>query len=441
MALAGLTTESMGAAITGISKVSASMLQVSETTSGSRVRRDGTTAMSSNEYALRARLPRPISISITCSAYRAHVRRRRARVAWRTAADPDRCDGSPRAGSALSIERPGVRGVTPVRVAVIGTGGWGAQHARTIVERIDTELVGVVGRDPQRTAARAAAYGTRGYTSIDGMLEAEHPDLVTVCLPNEEHFAPTLALLRARVPLLVEKPLVFDLAEADILLDAAGDTFFAINFNQRYGEPVQRARVAMQAGELGDLIFATWRFGGEANRGPSPHANLIETQCHGFDMLEYLCGPIASVAAQMTSITYGAFSTIAVALEFASGAVGTMLGSYDSSYAYPDTQRVELNGTGGRAVIHDTVRSLTLQSAGDETERVWRAGYFDDEARSFEATFDRHLDALLAALRAGSPPPVPASAGRRALELAHAVIHSHETGARVPTLPATPSSG
>ncbi|MDO9589597.1 MAG: Gfo/Idh/MocA family oxidoreductase, partial [Microcella sp.] len=173
------------------------------------------------------------------------------------------------AGSALSIERPGDRGVPPLRVAVVGAGGWGAQHARIMAERVDTELVGVVGRDASRTATRAAAYGTRGYTSIAGMLEAEHPDLVTVSLPNEEHFAPTLELLRAGVPLLVEKPLVFDLAEADALLDAAGDTFFAINFNHRYAEPVLRARAALQAGELGDLVFATWRFGGEANRGPS----------------------------------------------------------------------------------------------------------------------------------------------------------------------------
>ncbi|MER3390333.1 MAG: Gfo/Idh/MocA family oxidoreductase [Microcella sp.] len=342
------------------------------------------------------------------------------------------------ASSALSIERPGDPEAAPLRVAVVGAGGWGAQHARVVTERFDTELVGIVGRDPARTEARAASYATRAYTSIEGMLEVEHPDLVTVCLPNEEHFAPTLELLKAQVPLLVEKPLVFDLVEADALLDAAGDTFFAINFNHRYAEPVLRARAAIEAGELGDLVFATWRFGGEANRGPSPHANLIETQCHGFDLLEHLCGPIASVAAQMASKTYGAFSTVAIALEFASGAVGTMLGSYDSSYAYRDSQLVEVNGTAGRAVIHDTVGALRLQSVGDETERVWRAGYFDDEARSFERTFDRYLDALLRSLRAGSPPPVPASAGRRALELAHAVIRSHETGARVPTPPAHP---
>lgn len=340
------------------------------------------------------------------------------------------------AGSALSIERPGTRDAAPLRVAVVGTGGWGAQHARAIAARRDCELVAVVGRDPEKAAARAADYGTRAYTSIDGMLEAEHPELVTVSLPNEQHFGPTMQLVRAGVPLLVEKPLVFDLGEADQLLAAAAEQFVAINFNHRYAEPVLRARAAIAAGELGELVFATWRFGGEANRGPSPHANLIETQCHGFDLLEHLCGPIASVTAQMTRMTYGAFSTVALAVEFASGAVGTMLGSYDSSYAYPDTQRVELNGTAGRAVIRDTVRELSLQSVGDETERVWRAGYFDDEARSFERTMDRHLDAVLTALREGAPPPVPMSAGRRALELAHAAIRAHESGARVPTLPA-----
>jgi predicted dehydrogenase len=322
-----------------------------------------------------------------------------------------------------------------LRVAVVGAGGWGAQHARIFSRRHDTELVAIVGRDEARTAARAAEYGTRPYTDIDRMLGAESPDLVTVCLPNERHFEPTHQLVQTGIPLLVEKPLVFDLGEADRLLDAAAASgaFFAINFNHRYAEPVVLAKAAIDAGELGQLVFATWRFGGEANLGQSPHANLIETQCHGFDLLEHLCGPISSVAAEMTNATYGAWSTIAIALSFESGAVGTMLGSYDSSYAYQDSQRVEVNGVAGRAVIHDTVRELELQIAGDETARVWRPGYFNDEARDFHATFDRHVDAVLAALRAGDEPPVHARAGRRALALAHAVIESHETGRRVAT--------
>ena len=60
--VAGDITESMGAATTGRSKWYASICQPTETSSGSLVRREGTTATSSKEKACRPRLPRPISI-------------------------------------------------------------------------------------------------------------------------------------------------------------------------------------------------------------------------------------------------------------------------------------------------------------------------------------------------------------------------------------------
>ena len=321
-----------------------------------------------------------------------------------------------------------------LKMAVVGAGGWGAQHARIISRRRDTELVGIVGRDPERTAARAAVFDTAPFTDLDTMLDEVRPDLVTVCLPNELHFEPTLHLLQRGVPLLVEKPLVFNLAEADVLLAEAErqGVFFAINLNHRYAEPVMRAKAAIEAGELGDVVFATWRFGGEPNFGDSPHANLIETQVHGLDMLEQLCGSISSVAAQMTDMTRaGTYTTLAVALQFASGAVGSLVGSYDSSYAYPDAHVVEVIGTKGRLIIEDTVKRLTVSAAGDETRTVWEPGYFNDEARTFEYTFDRHMDALLAAFRAGEQPPVHAREGRRALALSMGIIESFEKGVRV----------
>ncbi|MDQ1493817.1 MAG: hypothetical protein QOG69_300, partial [Actinomycetota bacterium] len=141
----------------------------------------------------------------------------------------------------------GSSGGRRLRVAVVGPGGWGRQHVRIFSSRPDTDLVAVVGRDQERTSIQAKAARTNGYTDIAEMLDAEQPDLVTVCLPNEQHFEPTLELVRAGVPLLVEKPLVFDLAEADTLLGEAAQrgSFFAINFNHRYAEPVIRARQAL----------------------------------------------------------------------------------------------------------------------------------------------------------------------------------------------------
>jgi myo-inositol 2-dehydrogenase/D-chiro-inositol 1-dehydrogenase len=326
-----------------------------------------------------------------------------------------------------------------VRVAIVGTGNWGRQHARVFNTRPDVELCAIVGRDHARAQSRAEEFGTRSYTSIERMLEHERPDLVSVSLPNESHYEPTLSLLKAGVPLLVEKPLVFDLAEADSLLAEAESRqlFFAINFNHRYARPVQLAKEALDSGRLGRVVFATWRFGGEASTSAHPFANLIETQCHGLDMLEHLCGPIATVMAQMTGSPGGPFTTTAVAFDFDSGAVGTLLGSYDSSYAYPLAQYLEINGSNGRAFIEDSVRRLTLSTAGSEIHEVWQAGYFNDRERDFERTFDRHVDALLAAFRRGAPPPVPARLGRRTLVLALAIIESFENGKRVHVQPDT----
>ncbi|QHW32913.1 Gfo/Idh/MocA family oxidoreductase [Paenibacillus rhizovicinus] len=324
------------------------------------------------------------------------------------------------------------------KVALVGTGGWGEQHARVLSAHPDVELCAIAGRNAERTQARAERYRTNGYTNIREMLEREQPDLVSLCLPNEQHFEATLEVIQAGYPLLVEKPIVFDLREADRLLDEAAkrNLFFAINFNHRYAKPMQLAKSRIDEGRLGEPVFGTWRFGGEGGSpDASPHGNLIETQCHGFDSLEYLMGRIVSVSAEMTDMTGKGFTTMSIGLRFENGAVGNLLGTYDSSYAYSDTQRLEINGTDGRILIEDTVRRFSFQAAGSETAEVWQAGYFNDRDREFHRTFDAHLNAVIAAFRCGGEPPIHAAAGLRALRLAQAAIRSQESGKRIMVQP------
>ncbi|MEV1174875.1 Gfo/Idh/MocA family oxidoreductase [Nonomuraea sp. NPDC049784] len=321
----------------------------------------------------------------------------------------------------------------PARVAIVGAGQWGEQHARAFSSRADSRVVGVFSRDLARAERRAARWSTQAYDDVGRMIDETGPDLISVCLPNTEHYAPTLELIARGIPLLVEKPLVFHLDEADRLLDEARarELFFAINFNHRFAEPVVRAERDIDDGRLGDLSFATWRFGGEGSSAHHPYANLIETQCHGIDLLEHLLGPIDAVSAEMTR----GGSTLVVAAHFACGAVGSLVGSYDSSYAYPRTHHVEVNGDAGRLLIDDTTRRYEFSTAGSEARTVWEAGYFNDRGRSFHETFDAHLDALMPALRAGAAPPVHAEAGRRALRVAYRIIEAFETGRRVAVPP------
>jgi myo-inositol 2-dehydrogenase/D-chiro-inositol 1-dehydrogenase len=319
-----------------------------------------------------------------------------------------------------------------IRMAIVGAGGWGRQHARVFSARPDVELVGLWSRDPARAQLRADEFRTRGFSDLDEMITTSKPDLIAVCLPNAAHFAPTLRIIRAGIPLFVEKPLVFDLHEADTLLEEAArrNLFFAINFNHRYAKPLRLARQAVREGRLGELTLAWWRFGGNGGDGP-PFANLIETQCHGFDQLEDLCGPIASIQAEMNDAT----TTMSLSLRFASGAIGAMIGSYDSSYAYPKTHQLEINGRKGRILIEDTVRGYSFHPHDSEIGEVWQAGYFNDFDREFHRTFDLHVDAMLDAFKKGEPPPIHARAGRRALQLAHVAIESYRSGKRVEVPP------
>lgn len=326
------------------------------------------------------------------------------------------------------------------RIALVGVGWWGRQHALVLSQHPDVELCAIVDTGGERARAQAQLYGARAYEDVTSMLVAERPDFVSLCLPSMEHYGVTLEVITAGYPLLVEKPLTFDLAEAALLVKEAdrSNLFFAIDFNHRFAASVEFAQNQIKNGSIGDIVFATWRFGGKHSSRHHPFANLIETQCHGFDLLEHLCGPISAVSAEMTDV--GApgegWGTVVLALRFASGAAGSLVGTYDSSYTYPGANLLEINGTAGRVVVEDTVRRFSFQARDSEVAQVWQPGYFNDRDGTFVGTLDRYLVAMLTAFRAGDPPPVPASAGYRALALAHAAIESWETGRRVSCEPA-----
>ena len=199
-----------------------------------------------------------------------------------------------------------------IRVAVVGTGDWwGREHARVWSARPDSELVAVVGRLPTRPRCAPPSMGPRPTPTWTRCSTGRGPTWspcacptrATSSQPSGSSGPASRCWSRSRWCSSGTRP-------NSSSPSGERDLFFAINFNHRYARPVQMAGAAIASGELGDVVFATWRFGGEAGTSADPHANLIETQCHGFDMLEHLCGPISSVAAHMTEMTGRGFSTM-----------------------------------------------------------------------------------------------------------------------------------
>lgn len=323
-----------------------------------------------------------------------------------------------------------------IKVAIVGAGGWGYQHARAFSEREDTRLVAVCGRTAQRTKKRADQFHVPYYTDLKEMLRKEKPDLVSVCLPAQHTFEATAAIIEEGVPLFVEKPLAYKLEEAEGLIRMAEEKnlFFAIDFEQRYSVPCLKAKQAIEEGRLGKLVFAHWRFG----HGwfpkfiDHPHTNLIEAQCHGINMLESLVGPMESVMAEMTDNGgRNSFSTFTMAIRFKNGAVGSFLATLDANEHNELSQLIEIGGVDGRILIEDNVKRYTLQQTNSDMAEVWTAGFFEDDKRSFHKSVDRLIDDMLISFKKGEEPPVHAREGLRALKIAYAAIESYETGKRV----------
>ena len=268
------------------------------------------------------------------------------------------------------------------------------------------------------------------------MLRKEKPDFVSVCLPAQQTFEATAAIIEEGIPLLVEKPLAYRLDEAKTLIKMAEEKklFFAIDFEQRYSIPCLKAKEAIQQGKLGRLVFAHWRFGHGWGSAfiDHPHTNLIEAQCHGINLLESLVGPIESVMAEMTENGgRNSFSTFTMALRFQNGAVGSFLATLDANEHNDLSQLIEIGGVDGRILIEDNVKKYTFQQTNSDMAEVWTAGFFEDDKRSFHKSVDRLIDDMLTSFQKGEEPPIPAKEGLRALQIAYAAIESYQTGKRV----------
>ena len=319
-----------------------------------------------------------------------------------------------------------------IKVALIGTGNWCLQHCRVLSHHPQVEFCGILGRNKERTKRRAKLYDVPYYLDLKELIKYQKPDLINISLPNEHHFDMTMQVIKSSCHLFVEKPLVFKMNEANKLINEAKKRklFFGINFNWRYSTPIRKAIKAINENKLGDINFITWRFGGTGGGG-DPFGNLLETQCHGFDMLEYLNGPIKSVHSFMTNKTNNGFSTFVISMKFANKAVGSLTGSYDTSYAYPNSHYLEINGSKGRVLIEDQVRKFTFNKKNNETAEVWQTGFFNDYEREFHRTFDSHYNQVIYNFINKKKPPIHADLGRRALELALASIKSFKNNKTV----------
>jgi predicted dehydrogenase len=224
--------------------------------------------------------------------------------------------------------------VSAPRIGVLGAGLIGRRHAGIIAGSASADLAGIA--DPAPAAGTVAAeLGVPHYAGLDRLLAAR-PDGVIIATPNALHVEHALACIAARVPVLVEKPLAPDPAEAGRIVRAAetAGVPVLVGHHRRHNPRIAAAAQAIRDGRIGRPVAVhgfTWLtkpadyFAAEWRRQPGAGPILINL-IHDIDLMRLFCGAIATVQAQISNAVRGhaVEDTAVVTLGFESGALGTM---------------------------------------------------------------------------------------------------------------------
>jgi UDP-N-acetylglucosamine 3-dehydrogenase len=177
-----------------------------------------------------------------------------------------------------------------VRIAVIGTGGWGKNHVRVLSEL--GSLVAVCDLDASRAATYAEKFRVKGYSSVDEMLEKERPDGVTICTPASTHFAVASKTLKEGVHTFVEKPMTSTVKEAQDLIKEAekAKKILTVGFIERFNPAIAELKKMVTKGTLGRPIL--FEYHRENRRGE----NIVDVgvvkdaSVHDIDTARWLFG-------------------------------------------------------------------------------------------------------------------------------------------------------
>jgi predicted dehydrogenase len=268
-----------------------------------------------------------------------------------------------------------------LRMGLVGGGGGFIGRVHALAAQLDgrAEVVaGALSSDPARARAAAPEFGIapeRAYGSYEEMAAAEAAlpagrrlDFVTVATPNHTHFAIARTFAEAGFDVVCDKPMTYDLAQAEALVrvvERAG-VVFAVTHNYTGYPLVRQAREMVRAGELGEVqAVRTWYLQGSLRRQRTPEqqrrfawktdpARAGASGCfgdigiHAYNLIRFLTGLWPEeVSCHLEHFAGGPLDDYGAAvLRCRNGALGTLTASR-VTHGRENDLRIEVDGTRG----------------------------------------------------------------------------------------------
>ena len=251
-----------------------------------------------------------------------------------------------------------------VRFGIVGVGGMGTGHARSMRSIDECVLTAVCDMVPEVAGRAGSEFAVPHLTDYRELIERDDVDAVVVATPHYMHPEVCIYALEKGKAVVSEKPIAVTVSAADAMVEAAERTGtpFAVMYQSRTEPLWQAARQLVASGRLGELyrtmmVFAVFRSqayydsaGWRGTWAGEGGGVLINQAPHPLDCFTWLGGLPSKVTAYTATRNHAieVEDVAAAMLQYPNGGVGYV---YCSTTEFPTTDMMEFAGERGKLRI------------------------------------------------------------------------------------------
>ena len=266
--------------------------------------------------------------------------------------------------------------MSKLRGAVVGFGKLGLLHAGLINGLPGSTLSAVVesSRLVQKIVGRQFA-NVEVFSNVDELVSKNKPDFVVIATPTGSHISIAETLVRANIPVLIEKPLALNSMDAIPLTVALAENWVPnmVGYMGRYIDTFLKAAQLIHQEVLGSVRMIRssmyieqllkpgegWRYDPKLSGG----GVLITQNSHLIDKLRWMFGDIFEVSGNTNKlVSQDVEDHVHSYLKFDSGAVGFMDASWSARHFRTPTISIHVQGDYGTLDVNDDEVRLYLDS-------------------------------------------------------------------------------